>query len=166
LKNLFDNKVDPKDLSIIRALGANYKSENAFMKIFSNELRKIGKPVLPGDRLQYLIIDNGEELLGKKMILLEDYTDQKIDILYYLDKLVLKPLEQLFNIGYIKDLQKVNHIFYKPIGKKREIPINKFVKLFYQLLMDHPTKSIDQIIHLFYEKLNTKKVNFVQRNLL
>jgi len=167
IKNLINGKVQPQDLVTIRKLGANYKSETAYMRIFSDELRRIGKPVSAGDRLQYLIIDNGEEALGKKLVLLEDYTNQKIDVLYYLEHSIMKPLEQLFEIGHALSFKNINHIFYKPIGKNRKpICVNKIVKVLYQLLVDHSTKSIDEIIDLFYENLNRKKVTFKVRNLL
>lgn len=69
------------NLTIIRELGANYKNSNYFMKVFSDELRRMGKPVNPGDRLEYVVVKTKEEMagykvaLGKKMRAIEIYEE-------------------------------------------------------------------------------------------
>lgn len=72
--SLLNYEILPKgNLTIIRGIGSTYKSNTYFMKVFSDELRRMGRPANPGDRLEYLIVKtkdelNGEDVpLGKKM---------------------------------------------------------------------------------------------------
>jgi DNA polymerase elongation subunit (family B) len=111
---LYKNKVHWSDLIIIRQLGAHYKSDNFFMKVFGEEIKKLGRPANPGDRLEYLIVkDNGNGgLLGQRLRLPEVYNERKgtkdneeIDTLYYLEKLFIKSIEQLWQVGYNKELE-------------------------------------------------------------
>lgn len=73
------------NLTIIRGLGAAYKSASYFMKVFSDELRAMGKPANPGDRLEYVVVKTKAELrnevvpLGKKMRSI-DMWNETIDI--------------------------------------------------------------------------------------
>jgi hypothetical protein len=71
-----------ENLSIIRSLGDNYKSDSYFMKVFADELSRIGKPVAPSERVSYTIVrtkaeEEGkkDEKLGLKMRLIEMYED-------------------------------------------------------------------------------------------
>ena len=67
VSNLITGKIPAKGfLSVIRELGANYVNDNFFMKVFADELRRIGKPVNPGDRLEYVIVKTKEEIESKK----------------------------------------------------------------------------------------------------
>lgn len=175
IEDLFMGNVNPKDMSIIRELGSNYKSENAFMKVFSDELRKKGTNVKPGDRLQYLLLDNKEEHVGKKMILLENYENEKIDNLYYLEKLLKNPVEQLLNIAYDKEFKDMNHIFYKPKGRKHEIPINFFIRIICQMFQDNEKEekrvsikeiSIKEILERIRNASLMPRIKLVKRNVI
>jgi len=112
--NLIRGQVPIDHLTIIRTLGGNYKSPTYFMKVFGDELEKIGKPAKSGERLEYVIVKNNEQLLGKKMRLPETYferagTDEfePIDVLYYLEKVLMNCIEQLVRIGYKDPLQEL-----------------------------------------------------------
>lgn len=70
------------NLTVIRELGADYKNSNYFMKVFSDELRRMGKPVNSGDRLEYVVVrtdrevSTGQEVpLGMKMRAIEMWED-------------------------------------------------------------------------------------------
>lgn len=68
LTSLLRGEIKPKGrLTIIRGLGKSYKNNNYFMKVFSDELRRMGKPVNPGDRLEYVVVKTQEEKNGQKM---------------------------------------------------------------------------------------------------
>ncbi|EQD29730.1 DNA-directed DNA polymerase, family B, conserved region domain protein, partial [mine drainage metagenome] len=121
IRKLVNSEVDYKKLVVLRGLGANYKSKNYFLKIFSDYLAFIGKPMNPGDRLDFLIIQNSESLLGKKMRLVEQYTESLktsepliIDNMYYLEKALMKPLDQLISVGYSTELEKKKDFNYTP----------------------------------------------------
>lgn len=112
-----------RDMIIIEGLGANYKNKSYRMKIFSDELTKIGKPATPGDRLEYLIVNShgktDKELLGYKLRLPETYherlyTDEPeyIDYIYYLDKKLKNCVQQqLFQNAYKDELDKLASIY-------------------------------------------------------
>lgn len=135
LSRLENNKVNPEDLCIVRSLGANYKSENYFMKVFADELRRKNKPVNPGDRLKYLLLYlPEEEHQGKKMILLEDFIEnpQIIDHKHYIS-LIGSHIEQLFSVSFPDHFSKLNHVKYKPNGRKNPLELTKFIEIYQYL---------------------------------
>lgn len=116
---LMQRQVPWKDLVVIKGLGHHYKSKSYFMKIFSDELLKIGKPATPGDRLEYVIVNshgvNTDQLLGYKMRLpstylerLESKTPEYIDYVYYMEKALANCIQsQLFQVGYKEELEEL-----------------------------------------------------------
>jgi len=122
--DLIQGKVPAQgNLTIIRELGSDYVNANYFMKVFSDELRRLGKPVNPGDRLEYVIVKTQAELegqdvvLGKKMRSIEAYTespDEPIDYVYYLEHVLMNPLDQLFSIGFAVPLSPFKEVGYTP----------------------------------------------------
>jgi DNA polymerase elongation subunit (family B) len=138
VENLLSNKVNPKELVIIRALGGNYKSENYFMKIFSDNLRQQGKIVNSGDRLDYVIIKNSDtnSLLGNNMRLFELFNPdiEQIDYNYYIDKQLMHPIDQLFEVGFKNDLTKLTHVSYKASNRQKEINLSQPLLMIYRML--------------------------------
>ena len=55
--NGFRGKIFWRNFVVIKGLGSHYKNENYFMKVFSDELHKMGKPVRAGERLEFLIVN-------------------------------------------------------------------------------------------------------------
>ena len=98
-----------RDFIIIRGLGAGYKIKTYFMKIFAEELQKLGRPAQPGDRLEYVIVktDTPDTLLGRRMRDPETYyrrlgTDQHepIDYEYYIEHFLMDCIEKYWQIAY------------------------------------------------------------------
>ena len=117
------------NLTVIRGLGANYKSASYFMKVFADELRRIGKPANPGDRIEYVITrspaeDQGEEIpLGKKMRMIEMFHESEaetIDSMYYIEHMFQNALDQLFSIGYNRQLVDYSNIGFVPKNRRRK----------------------------------------------
>lgn len=137
IQKLLDGNVAYEDLVIIRELGANYKSDSYFMKVFSDNLKKAGKIVNPGDRLDFLICEDSEAvLLGQKMRLTDQYreslstdTPLKIDFMYYLEKVLMNPLDQLISIGFKPVIDQLQYISYKPSNRNKPIHLNNIVKM-------------------------------------
>jgi DNA polymerase elongation subunit (family B) len=87
LFNMVDDLINDRipvrgNLSIIRSIGDSYKSDNYFMKVFSDELTKSGNMQSAGSRVDYVILRTKAEeegakdvKLGLKMRLLEMYED-------------------------------------------------------------------------------------------
>lgn len=81
---LLNHEIKPKgQLTIIRELGANYKQDSYFLKVFADELRRMGKPANPGDRLEYVVVRTREEQagleipLGRKMRSIEMWEESQ-----------------------------------------------------------------------------------------
>lgn len=132
---LVTRNVDLSELVLVRGLGSNYKSETYMMKIFADELRKIGKPAQPGDRLEYVVVrpygtDPNQKAkdvlkLGYRMRLVSTYLErlesdksEPIDVVYYIEKLLKNAIEQIFAIGYKKELDEITKNYEK---KKRNV---------------------------------------------
>jgi DNA polymerase elongation subunit (family B) len=83
LDDLINDRIPARgNLSIIRSVGASYKSDSYFMNVFSQELTRIGSPQAASSRLDYVIVktkaeEEGkkDEKLGLKMRLIEMYED-------------------------------------------------------------------------------------------
>jgi DNA polymerase elongation subunit (family B) len=154
-------------LTIIRGLGEKYKQANYFMKIFSEELKRMGRAATVGDRISYVVVKTQEELqglevkLGRKMREISMYEESQelfggelpvfkegakpadyssiymaedIDAVYYIGHVFCNAIDQLFSIGYIKELKKYENLGYQPtysrchFGSFKE-PITMIVKL-------------------------------------
>lgn len=148
LKEYFEiliGNVDSERLVISRSLGANYKSNSYFMKIFSDELRKEGKPPQPGDRLGYFVMKR-EGKLGYKMMLDETYyerlgTDQeeKIDYMYYIEKQVQNHIDQVFSIAYrdiLYCLEVGFNYYYTPKGRRTSVRFSNIIEFISAILND------------------------------
>jgi len=140
-----------QDLVVIKGLGAQYKNKSYCMKVFSDELCKIGKPAAPGDRLEYLIVKSygvkDKQLLGYKMRLpstylerLESDTPEVIDYEYYLEKSMMNCIQkQLFQIGYKQELNQL---------KTKYLDIDQ-TKLFNDLRKQGYTVVVEQALAKF-----------------
>jgi DNA polymerase delta subunit 1 len=160
---MYRNQVDWKDLVIIRGLGANYKNDSYFMKIFGDEIRKLGKPASPGDRLEYVIVKpyNGVEgqLVGYRMRLPETYIErldssepEYIDTQYYLENVLMNCIEQLWRVGYREELDQLelensreSHMYI--LSELSSIGYNEQVKYYYQALNGDPIATVDYMLH-------------------
>lgn len=139
---LMNGKVDHKQLSVIRELGANYKKDTYFMKIYSDYLRSIGKIVNPGDRLEYLVVvDESSKYFGNKLRLPETYLESQktdkplmINYMYYLEKVLMKQIDQLISVGYKNEIAKFDYIGFKPTGRSNFVGLNTPVKLMIKML--------------------------------
>jgi DNA polymerase delta subunit 1 len=146
IQELLQGRVSYKDLVIIRELNSNYKSQTYFMKVFADQLRKIGKQANPGDRLEYVVVNTGNpnDKVGMRMRLPEMYLEaqgtpheEKIDIIYYLEHALMNPIDQLFQIGYKQPLESLERLGYKPKGRYHERNIREPVKMMVRMLLDH-----------------------------
>lgn len=109
LEKLANMQIPIEELSINKSFGISYKSDTAAMKVFSDELRKLGIQVQPGERVDMVVVDTGNKKhkQGMKLRLLNRYDSAKdfpLDVIYYLG-LIYKNTDQLFRIGF-KNLWK------------------------------------------------------------
>ena len=140
---LITGQVDVNNLYVVKEVGAAYKNDSFFMKILTDELKNVGKPVAPGDRIKCIIVNGKDEkekkgkvLLGKKLRTLEWYNEnnkngiiEEIDYIYYVEKALMNSIDQLFYTGYIEYLDKMENVGYNPPSRHKFIPIKKPVKM-------------------------------------
>ena len=171
INDLVSNKIDYKQLKSTRELGAHYKQPSFFMKVFSDELKKKGKMVNPGDRLEFVVIENKEaNLVGQKMVLVSDYaeslttdTPYKIDYLHYIEKVLINPIDQLISIGFKDYIQKLNYIKYKPPRKRNFIYLSSPTEMMFYLVQNNMdiNKFKDMLLHQINLVDYPQRVTFV-----
>lgn len=113
--SLMTRKYGVEDLYTVRELKSNYKSENTMMRLLAKRLVMAGIPREPGERLEFIIAKCGGKYVGENLRLVNEYkeslntpTPYKIDYLAYIEKYLCKCIDQLFSIGYSKQLEKMN----------------------------------------------------------
>lgn len=156
---VFNGDVDINNLVYIKQLGSNYKNPNFPMAKFAVYLKAKGKNVIPGDRLEYILVNTKDNAVkaGDKMrdpiLFKQDNEGETIDFAYYIEK-GLKSLDQLIKIGYPA---KSYDFGYTPYSKTKRI---LKLKSIYE-----PTKMIGCILSDFakYYKNegNEVKVKFI-----
>jgi DNA polymerase elongation subunit (family B) len=157
VEELLAGQVNPKKLAIIKGLGANYKSENYFMNRFGRNLRAAGKFVNPGDRLEFLVVQNPEStLLGDRMKLLEQYYEAEeegapiaIDYKYYLTNILMNQLNQLVAVGFKDEIATLGHITYRPTNRHKPVGLDRPVKILEHLVNHgHPPSMLLDLLRL------------------
>jgi DNA polymerase delta subunit 1 len=147
--DLVCGRIPHRDLITIKGLNASYKSKSYHMAVFAEELKKIGKPASPGERLEYIVVQMpGEKLLGKRMRLPEVYEQrlqnpeerEEIDYLYYIEKILMNPINQLISIAYkdtIASIQREERIpsRYRPTASHGYVGLEQPVMLIYRMIL-------------------------------
>lgn len=161
INNLRNGTIPIEEFIIIKGYTDSYKSENYSMKLFGEYLKAIGLPAQPGERLGYVVVDiPGEEKLGNKMRLVSQYIDSqktsnpyKIDTLYYIDKALRGPIDQLFEVGYKNEISKIKLKYEK--GKKIYSLLNP-VELVVKVLTDKKSNLEKNQDLFFIERISLK----------
>lgn len=187
LENLVNDRISVREnLCVIRSLGDSYKSDSYFMKVFADELVRVGRPANASDRLEYVIVRTKAEeagakdmKLGLKMRLIDMYEDsmgirkndnaqvrcekisddlilceadplrktedsvaiyppEKIDYEYYIGHVMQMALDQLFSIGYMKQLEAVKEVGYTPQFRRlKPAPLKEPIAMIVKMLDDY-----------------------------
>jgi len=174
IQNLLDGKVSIEDLTSIRELGANYKSDSYFLKVFSDRLKKEGQIVNPGDRLAFLVVkDPSARLLGDKMRLVEQYeeslktdTPYEIDYTYYIEKVLMNPINQLFEVGFKDIIPHLKALSFQPTNRHKLIDIDQPVKILLKLIeyggdIQHYKQDAITRIRKLYEPPQPRKIKLI-----
>jgi len=168
-------------LSIIRGMGSNYKSKSYFLSIFSDLMKSLGKPIPPSERFKYVVVNDhqkrdkvgyrmrtdemfieqweqsdlkyGEELPDDFVCKPDVYPPEEIDSNYYIMNVLKEPIDQLFEFGFARVLEKYENVRYQPTSKKRRcrpINISTPVKMIELLILDRdrPVKETLETIKL------------------
>lgn len=163
------------NLTIIRGLGKEYKSNTYFMKVFQDELARMGHPVASGDRLEYVIVKTEPGTpLGRSLRLLEMYEDsllydektdgprpdtlypvEEIDYMRYVTNGIANPFDQLFCSGYMTQLYKTNISTDSVYNPKRAAskPVSVATPIKMMIAMMKDDVSLDGIYEWFIEEV-------------
>ena len=145
IQDLLRGNVPISDLISIRELGAHYKSDTYFIKVFADNLRALGKIVNPGDRLEFIVVETGDPhaKVGVRMRSPEIFyerqgtpNEEKIDHIYYLEHVLMNPIDKIFSVGYNRILPTMSTVGYKPKGRYHFKPIAEPVKMMIRVLAD------------------------------
>lgn len=124
---MLSRQVPFQKLLVTRGVGSNYKPNSTYpLKIFVDELKRLGHPVQGGERIDYVFVQcsdperNAKQ--GYKMRLPEMYWqgcyEEPIDRFHYVEKIMKNSVEQIFYLGYKKEID-ISEEKYKPAIKKR-----------------------------------------------
>lgn len=147
-------------LIIIRGVKTYPADSTYFMKVFADRLRDVGKPVQPGERLQYLVVDNGGRLLGERMVLPEMYeeslmTEQplKIDYRYYIEKVVGSQIDSLIDAAYSKEIAELGLVF---TPCRKEYGLDTFVQMLIEMTSRGNTiQGIRSTVHRAFDEMDS-----------
>lgn len=177
VRDLLARSVSYHELTFIRGYSGTYKQENYFMKIFGDQLSIAGKPIFPGDRIDYLVVkcdqnkpcleESGKEAirpdgwydkLGYKLRTPELYLEglvseypEQIDNMYYIEKVYMNCLEQLIQVGFQEEI-KLYETYYEALGKPFQKTKHRMV---WTRITDKPIKRMLKYIPKYTEVVNS-----------
>jgi len=102
-----EDKISISNLSISCSVAGYYKSASFPLAIFKERMKARGKPISPGQRIEYVYVKNDEienPKAGDLMEPVEEVLDREeeftIDYARYIENLLTKPVDQIVSIAY------------------------------------------------------------------
>lgn len=164
LSDLVEGKVSYENFVITRSLRDNYKSKTYFMKVFSDVLSSLGTPAQPGERLPYVIYENPQASnMGQRMMLLDRYLSlqddpnpPKIDYIYYVEKILTLPVDQLINAAFSEDIKKLDTIKYQRTKRHKALGMDSFIAVAVQMIKDD--YKVETLRNSILDKIKTDEL--------
>lgn len=165
-------EIIPK-FSLVKGMGHNYKSKTAPMFVFGEVMKSVKRPIQPGERVRYVVVKDhmGRKGVASSMRsmdfflecwdaspvpygepLPEDfvpeeglYPPEELDLYYYIEKVLMNPIDRLFYCIFNRDIEKFEKVKYKPYIRKglRPVTASKPVKMTLQFIKDNQ-KNIEK----------------------
>lgn len=135
-QQILSGGVPMDELVVTKTMNANYTSKTATMKVFGDELRRLGRPAQPGDRLSYVIVKtpNPKEKMGKKMMLREMFVElqdtenpPELDYPYYIQKMLKTHFDNLFRLAYAEEIAYMEDVKFRPNKRCKFTNLNDIV---------------------------------------
>lgn len=175
------------ELSLVKQMGSNYKSTTFSLAIFSELMKSLGRPVNPGERFPYVIVNDhqGRDKVGKKMRTNEFFTEEweiaglkygdpvpedykpiegmyppeEIDSSYYITNILSGPVDKLFEYGFARVIEKYSHKEYVPEKNTRLKPVSVVtpVKMVSLMLKDYKKEIAEESIKIMIPKIEGLK---------
>lgn len=141
-----------------KQMGSSYKLDSAPMKIFSDEMSKLGRPIEAGERVPFVYVQTDEKKVGQKMKTLDVFRegDYKLDLEHYIEKMLATHIDQLLGIVYKEEISvfatRYDQItdLYRDLGfkKKRGQPVThvtEYYMFYWCRLLQMKRKVINSI---------------------
>lgn len=179
VESLLRGDLSTSELSLMKKIGYEYKSNNSEMAMFKSLLEERKRKVNPGEKVDFLMcinpkdtqkligprhMRNGSVKIGERHWLIEEVSQGSsppIDLILYLDK-IGKAIDQIFSIAYPDRLLE-NITYYKNRAKKpsRLLTPMRFLsnmaynyeELIYKISEDEPT--YDEVMEFVSNKINS-----------
>jgi hypothetical protein len=142
LENLIDDlltgKIELEKFIITKSIKENYKTTNLPHLAVANKMKDRGKYVASGTRIPYLFVETEKYNLPQYMkaedpdYYIENQNRLKIDYLYYLEKQLVNPMDELLLVGYKKKNVLLN--LFKLL-RKDAVDIKDYFKADFEILV-------------------------------
>nr|QBK93112.1 MAG: DNA polymerase elongation subunit family B [Pithovirus LCPAC403] len=109
INDIMSHTVDVNTLYTNRGIGIYSAESTYYMKPFIERLRREGNRIRPGDRLNYIVVeDEKQDKVGPKMRLKEEYDKggMRYDSLYYAINVLQPSIEQIYCVRFEADIKK------------------------------------------------------------
>ena len=153
--------------SVVKGMGSNYKSKTASMFVFGEEMKALKRPIQPGERIKYVVVKDhqGRKGVARSMrtvdlfhecwdasgmeygdVVPEDfepeegmYPPEELDSVYYIEKVLMNPIDRLFNCVFNRIIEPYTKVGYRPHVNRRlgKGYANTPVKMIVQSIKDH-----------------------------
>jgi len=171
--NIIDLNKVVEELAIIKSMGSNYKSRNYPLAIFHELTKEVNRTINPGERFPCVIVEDykNRDMMGYKMRTNELFLEQwetsgynygdkipddfkselglfppeEIDSFYYINNALMKPVDKLFEYGYIKEIDKYKILDYQTRFKKRLKPVSVVTPIKMVILLIKDTQEFLKI---------------------
>ncbi len=158
LKHIIAGEISADNFYAIMKVGFDYANKNARMKLFSDKLRKAGRPVIPGEKLKFITTPEtykGQKL-GDRTVLDDDYEknpDQyQVDYNYYIRNNIANQLDDIIEIEYGPYIDKYCGEYSMKAGRCQAMGLRRMVGMIAKMHdYGHPDalqKTIDYITNL------------------
>ena len=127
---MMSRQISFQKLLVTRGVGSNYKPNSTYpLKIFVDELKRLGHPVQGGERIDYVFVKCSDEFRnskqGFKMRLSDMYWQgcetEPLDRIHYVEKIMKNSVEQIFYLGYKKTIDDSEEKHKPPIKRRNRL---------------------------------------------
>ena len=159
-----------RELSIIKSMGSNYKSRTYPLAIFHELTKEVNRPVNPGERFPFVVVNDhlNRDKMGYKMrtneMFIEEwetsgyeyankieetfksdlglFPPEEIDSFYYINNVLMEPVDKLFRYGYLKIIDKYKDYGYDPRfnNRLRRVSVITPIKMIILMFKDLSSK--------------------------
>lgn len=173
LLNIYKEKYNIIEYSIVNQIGKDYKQLNFKINVFVKENEKLGKPIEAGERIQFIIakdpitnnpFDEKIKLknIGLKMRDIRYYDNNKdtIDYYYYITHIFKNHIDQIFETIF----DKTNLSIIPKKGNTKEICINTPIAFLEKRVKEHINK-IKKTDKLRFNKIGINDVRLKNKEM-